>query len=157
MLFNTTDGIVQYFTYGDVEFPIHNRNLESSEQIPLGYLKKISNSSMGRVENNNTVYSQSSIMYDMEWNFMFSAEELEDFFSLLTVNMNDISSALKNSVRIYSPTQPRDKFILKDNKVKDFFTRDYEHYYLSITEIGEITHYSLGINKINIKGVGERV
>lgn len=157
MIYNTSDSVVQELKYGGLKFYIHNRNLEPSEELPLGYSKIINKESIGRVENDYIVVSQYPTLFELEWNFVFNDKELDNFLSLMTKYFEDIKIVLSNCIKIHSNNNPNmEKLILIDNKIKDYYTRNYAKYSIYITEFGPIKNFGIILNKINIKAVGER-
>lgn len=157
MIFNTLDGIVQNLSYGLLQFPIHNRNMESSSEKPLGYIKRISSESRGKSDKFYSTYSSYNTTYEFEWDLILNDTELELLLSIIYSNYEDIKTVLRSSVRLYNPIVAIDKLILFDEKIKDPVTGNYEYYSISISEVGDITDYSATINKLTLKSYGVRV
>ena len=140
-MFNFLDEVVQKLLFNGLELEIKNRNIISEEAEDFGFKKKIKDSYLPERDMTGGIFDKfQQQKYEMSWTLLLSIEQLTTFFQILSAYKDKNSRMQEESYYFYtgSASYTNSQLILEDNRIKDYFTGNYESYSISITNIEEL-------------------
>lgn len=150
-MFNLQDEIVQTVKYDLLELKIHNRNIMIDDSESLGFQKKIKEDYLIKLSDKfgsiNSDLSQSK--YDLSWKLLLNEIEINTLFEIISTHNLNSRLTKQSSYYLYGsaaiPSLPS-KITLIDNKVKDFFSGNYEEYQIIFKNVDNLSLFKVDRN-----------
>lgn len=149
-MFNLKDEVVQSIKLSLLELKIHNRNIMAEGDDDAGYSKTLKDgylsvSAEGSGYKNQDISKKSK--YDLRWKFIFSEEEINSLFEIISTHSLNLRAMKNSSYNLYSALNSfpntSSKMTLVDNKIKDLFSNSFEEYEIVITKVDNLSLFKV--------------
>ena len=154
-MINTNDDVVLTISYGPTSVAIHNRNLEATEDNPVGYAKVLTSDSYNARER-ETLFQDllrtGKGGYELTMNLLLNTSQIEGIYKIQNDYRIDKNTQIEasitdiNAVPLFggltpTPTPTEVPILLQDNRIEDYFTNTFETYNIVITNISVPNKY----------------